>query len=787
MTNLAAGVAFLLLVCPAASAQGPSCQLETLQLSGSDSDQGDRFGRAVAVAGSTMVVGAVKGEIGGAAYVFERIGPNRWTETARLTDEPVTTADRFGQSVAIDGSTVVVGDPEFFPTHTPGPGSVSVFARDAGGPDAWGRVAVLHADDALAGDEFGWSVSLQGDLVVVGAPSRSDKADVSGAAYVFQRQPGDPSMWVQVAKLLPDALIEDHQFGWSVAIDGDRILVGAPSRGPGLVTGSAYVFRRSQVEGGAPSWVLVATLAVPDPITSNDLGTAVDLEGEVAVVTAPGARTECHHGICSAGLAYVFERDLGGPEAWGLRQVIAAPDPDTTDDFGNAAALRGDTLVVGTWHDQVRGYSRGSAYVLRRDPDGEWRLVVKLAAGPTVAFEFGVAVATDGEQAFVGSNARNDEGVLTGAVHVDDIAGPDCNLNGVPDGCDVADGSSRDLDADGVPDECQIDCDENGWTDILDILDSWRLDCDDTRSLDVCDVADGTSPDVNGDLVPDPCEDSDCNRNLVPDIVDVVTGASPDCNANFMPDECEATTGYAWDVGYISGAAVGFADPSPVVWANQFEAGSGAVISGVSAAHIASLDVGDPVTIFVWDDPNDDGQPDDAVLIRTSEGTVETINDTFPPISFDVYTFRPVAVDGSFFVGLGNGTAQYPVAIDVTPAWGRRGWIAAGVGGDAIREAFPIGYGDFMIHAIDLDCNANLVPDACDIADGTLGDANANGIPDPCEGDLDQSGVIDGADLERLISAWGPCGEQPRCASDFDGDGMTGIGDLLILLGSWSQ
>jgi len=129
-----------------------------------------------------------------------------------------------------------------------------------------------------------------------------------------------------------------------------------------------------------------------------------------------------------------------------------------------------------------------------------------------------------------------------------DGTSPDCNGNGIPDSCDIASGADTDCNGNGIPDECDLadgvspDCNTNGIPDECDIGSGNSPDCNTNSIPDECDITDGTSFDnlpVAGDGIPDECQ-LDCNGNLIPDADDLADGTSPDCNANGIPDECES-------------------------------------------------------------------------------------------------------------------------------------------------------------------------------------------------------------------------------------------------------
>ena len=186
------------------------------------------FSNAVAVAGSTAVVGAeLANSTAGAAYVFVRSG-TAWSQQTKFQGRQH--GEQLGDAVAVAGSTAVVGAELRNSTA----GAAYVFVRSRG---AWSQQAKLTAADAAAGDTFGGSVAILGSTAVVGAPTKNAR---TGAAYVFVRSRGT---WSQQAKLT--ATTADHQlFGAVVVISGSTAVVGAPFQNS--ETGAAYVFVRSR-------------------------------------------------------------------------------------------------------------------------------------------------------------------------------------------------------------------------------------------------------------------------------------------------------------------------------------------------------------------------------------------------------------------------------------------------------------------------------------------------------------------------------------------------------------
>lgn len=368
---------------------------QLVKLLGADVPYWSDFGDSVAISGDTIVVSAPGYE---SAYVFERDagGPDAWGQVAKL---------RPGQDldgcVAIFGDTIVVG------ASVTGSGSAYVFERDLGGPDAWGQAARLLAADGAPGDKFGRSAAIFGDTVVVGATRDDDLGTDSGSAYVFERDLGGPNAWEQAAKLLAADGVAWDRFGRSVTIAGDTVAVGSDR-------GAAYVFERDA--GGPEAWLLVAKLLHPNG-SHADFGSSVAVLAGTVVVGAPN---DDELGDFS-GSAVVFERDAGGPGTWEPVAKLLAADGEEGDSLGESVAIAGDTVVVGATFDDDLGFRSGSAYIFQRDAGGPeaWGQVAKLLAGDGAGGDyFGGAVAIAGETVVAGARQDDDRGDSTGSAYV---------------------------------------------------------------------------------------------------------------------------------------------------------------------------------------------------------------------------------------------------------------------------------------------------------------------------------------------------------------------------------
>ena len=278
-------------------------------------------------------------------------------QVVKLAADDAAEFDLFGASVALSGTTALVGA-IFDDDAGSASGSAYVFERDQGGAGNWGQVAKLTADNAAEDDQFGRSVALSGTTALVGAGLDDDAGSDFGSVYVFERDQGGAGNWGQVAKITADDAAAGDRFGWSVALNGTTALVGAYLDGDaGSDFGSVYVFERDQGEAG--NWGQVAKLTADDAAASDFFGVTVALSGTTALV---GAWRDDDAGSDS-GSAYVFERDQGGAGNWGQVAKITADDAAAGDEFGTSVALSGTTILVGALGDDDAGSGSGSAYV----------------------------------------------------------------------------------------------------------------------------------------------------------------------------------------------------------------------------------------------------------------------------------------------------------------------------------------------------------------------------------------------------------------------------------------
>lgn len=279
------------------------------KLSPSDGAAGDQFGWSVAISGDTAVIGAFRdddhGLSTGSAYVFSRNGGS-WAEQAKLTATDGTAFDEFGFSVGVSGETALIGAISDSDNGSVS-GSAYVYVRSGAN---WFEQAKLIASDGAAGDNFGWSLAISGDIAVIGARNDDDNGPQSGSAYVFTYT---GSTWTEQAKLIASDGAAFDQFGRKAALSENTAVLGAFGRSDnGNRSGAAYVFRRS-----GSSWSEQAKLSASDGAAFDELGRSVAVATDTAMIGAPG---DDDNGS-SSGSVYIF--DLPNPVIAATEDLIA--------------------------------------------------------------------------------------------------------------------------------------------------------------------------------------------------------------------------------------------------------------------------------------------------------------------------------------------------------------------------------------------------------------------------------------------------------------------------------
>lgn len=336
----------------------------------SPSAQGNDFGWSVAIERDMALVGD-PGDLSGAgsAHVYQRIS-GVWSYVTTLTGGP--SSSRFGSSVdlSVTGGVcrAVVGA-----SFSDGFVGAAHFYDCAD----WSQSQKVVAADTGPSDAFGTSVSIQGDLAVIGAIGNDGFGPTGtndGAAYVFRY---DNGTWKEEAKLAATSPEGASNLGTSVSISGTKVAAGAPTAGP-QSEGAVFVFERvaNPSSPSGYSWPQQAKLLANDDDPLDDLGRSVSISGNLVLAGARGDDSIA----ANSGAAYTFRKDASG---WVQDSKIKAFDAENADGFGIAVYLSGSWAAVGATGEDEGGFSAGAIYVLEHDNCGIWSNRGKiLAASP---------------------------------------------------------------------------------------------------------------------------------------------------------------------------------------------------------------------------------------------------------------------------------------------------------------------------------------------------------------------------------------------------------------------
>ena len=313
-----------------------------LKVIASDRTRNDFFGIDVDISGDAVIVGAntrdpvdrqLQNNNYGGVYFFRRIDGS-WVEEgfAQASDRELNR--EFGEAVAISGDYAVVGAQFATVEGRPNQGKAYAFKYEDG---TWTETQVLIAPDGDETDEFGESVDIDGDYILVGADDHRGGPDGHrlGAVWVYHRD--EQGVWNFDTKFMPSDLEDGNKFGTSIEVDGDVVIVGAPdATGQEVATGAAYVFRRD-----ANGWSQEAKLAAADGQFADTLGTNVAIRGDVAVAGGPLAYVGDE---IQQGVTYVFRRTASG---WTQDTKLTASDGGSDDLFGGGVAIGAAQIVIG--------------------------------------------------------------------------------------------------------------------------------------------------------------------------------------------------------------------------------------------------------------------------------------------------------------------------------------------------------------------------------------------------------------------------------------------------------
>jgi len=332
----------------------------------------DFFGYRVAISGNYAFVGSQNKS---GIHIFKRAGNGSWNFTQEIMSSDFSGGDLFGRSVSRSGAYVIVGDPLEDEDPLGGntltdAGSAYLFELD--GNNNWTEVQKIVASDRNASDQFGYRVAISGSYAIVGAEYEDEDSvgantlNSAGSAYIFERD--SSGKWLEVKKIVASDRAAEDNFGGSLSISGNYVVVGAEMDDEDFAgantmsaAGSAYIFERD----GNGNWSEVQKITHFDRAIGDRFGSYVSISGNTAIVSAPWGV-----GLFT-GKAYIYNRSSSGN--WTLKRKIVSSDLSTGDQFGRPVAISGNQCIVGApYHDIVNSgvdtiINVGAVYIFKFD------------------------------------------------------------------------------------------------------------------------------------------------------------------------------------------------------------------------------------------------------------------------------------------------------------------------------------------------------------------------------------------------------------------------------------
>jgi len=346
---------------------------------------GDNYGISVAMDGDYAVVGApYYNTIKGCVYVLQnKLGV--WTQIAKLIASDGENYDWFGFSVGISGDIIVVGA-----MQNDYSGSAYVFKKPINGWKDTTETAKLSGSDIIGDVKFGWSVDISEDNIIIGSMWMDSK---KGAAYIFTKPELGWKDTVQTAKLVASDCAIDDEFGKTVSISGNNIVIGAYSA---TGKGAGYIFEEP-IDGWKDT-TQTAKLTCSDIVSNDFFGCDVKISGDNIII---GARPNS-----GKGAAYIFEKPEGGWKDTTETAKLMAADATNTENFGSTVSILGNNAIVGAYNSD----NRGAAYIFEK-PEGGWEDMTetsKLIASDALSGNyFGVEVSICNDYVMIGDNIED--------------------------------------------------------------------------------------------------------------------------------------------------------------------------------------------------------------------------------------------------------------------------------------------------------------------------------------------------------------------------------------------
>lgn len=437
----------------------------------SDGMPTELFGKKLAVSddGNTIAISAYfdddLAENSGSVYIYQKQPDGSFLETQKITASNSIEDLSFGFSIAFSATDLIIGAYQ----ENNRTGTVYIFEKIVDG--IWVEKQKIVPSDKELYQQFGYSLASDDTRFIVGSPNDNDLGSWSGSAYIFEK--GNDGLWVESQKLTASDGAAQDAFGISVAISGVNVAVGADKNDDnGESTGSAYIFEMDNTS----SWLQTAKLIASDGVTNDFFGTSIDISNSWVVV---GSKNQDTNGSDS-GAAYIFEKL--SPGVWSQEEKLTAFDGAPNDGFGHQVVINDNFIAISASSDDDSEINSGSVHLYEFGPNYTWDFLKKLVAcNPTEYKNFGDALSLSGSTIAIGTYLFAEEGIAYSFE---------------------IDGAILDSDGDGIVDNYDEDPNDPclpkqspGYTDYVLHHQTWEnADCDDDGVINGEEVINNTDP-----------------------------------------------------------------------------------------------------------------------------------------------------------------------------------------------------------------------------------------------------------------------------------------------------
>ena len=330
-----------------------------------NNEDSTNFGISLSIDSNYIVVGANKkdaeDEDVGAVYLFH-IENDDVTQIKELIADDNAENDNFGTSVSISGNYIAIGSPKDDVNDVQNTGSAYLFQIDNDDDNNITQVTKFIANNAGEKDYFGTSISISGKYIIVGSPKEDTTADNAGSSYLFKIDNDDIT---QIGKIQASTPEKDDDFGNAVSIDGDYFIVGA--KGKESNKGKSYLFKRDSDSNN--DITLIEELSIENSSSDDNFGTSVSINNDIIVIGATGEDMKKDINITDSGSVYIFEKSFNeenNESKVEFIEKIKAYNTQNSDNFGVSVGIDGDFIVAGATGKEQNS---GAGYIFIKDEE----------------------------------------------------------------------------------------------------------------------------------------------------------------------------------------------------------------------------------------------------------------------------------------------------------------------------------------------------------------------------------------------------------------------------------